>query len=146
MALLWFIPARRACRCLLRYGSGLFLGAALAALGNDGIWDSRLHLPGIHGEVHAVATRDTDVYAGGEFTSADGVIVNNIAHWNGTNWEPMGGGVNGRVNAIAVWGTDVIAAGTFTNAGGVDANFIARWDGNAWSPLGSGISGTRVEA
>jgi len=124
----------------------LFLLAAFAARGNDAIWDSRFYLPGIHGEVHAVATRDADVYAGGEFTSADGVIVNNIARWNGTNWEAMGAGVNGRVNAIAVWGTDIIAAGTFTNAGEVDANLIARWDGNAWSPLGSGISGTRVEA
>jgi hypothetical protein len=120
--------------------------SALAARGNNGIWDSRFHLPGIHGEVHAVATRDTDVYAGGEFASADGVIVNNIAHWNGTNWEAMGSGVNGPVNAIAMWGTDVIAAGTFTMAGKVNANLIARWDGNVWSPLGSGILGTRVEA
>jgi len=149
MALPWFIPGRRACRCLLRSGSGLFLGAALAARGNNGIWDTRFHLPGIHGEVHAVATRDTEIYAGGEFTSADRVIVNNIAHWNGTNWVPMGGGVNGRVNAIAVWGTDVIAAGTFTKAGAldaIDASLIARWDGSEWSALGSGIAGARVEA
>lgn len=146
MAPPWFLPLLRACRTLLRFGSGLFLGTVLAAHGSDRIWDSRFHLPGIHGEVHAIATRDKDIYAGGEFASADGVLVNNIAHWNGTNWTPMGSGVSGRVNAIALWGTDVIAAGTFTNAGGLPANLIARWDGNAWSSLGNGIVGTRVEA
>src|SRR5690349_13619029 len=105
MALPWCPPALRECRSFLWFCSSFLLGAALAARG-DGIWDSRFHLPGIHGQVHAVATRDKDIYAGGEFTSADGLLVNNIAHWNGTNWEAMGDGVNGRVNAILVWGTD----------------------------------------
>src|SRR6266511_6089719 len=143
MALPWSFLAVRTSRSFL--WSGLILVAALAARGNDRAWDSRFHLPGIHGDVHAVATRDTDIYAGGEFATADGVAVNNIAHWNGTNWMAMGGGVNGRVNAIAVEGSDVFAAGTFTQAGGLEANRIARWDGTAWCPLGSGIAGARVE-
>jgi len=124
----------------------LFLSAQLSAHGNDVIWDARFHLPGIRGEVHAIATSGKDIFAGGEFASADGVVVNNIAHWNGTNWAAMGDGLNGRVNAIVVWGTDVIAAGTFTKAGELDASLVARWDGNVWLPLGSGIIGTRVEA
>src|SRR5262245_39366594 len=87
MACLQRFPAPYVGRALLGPGFGLFLGASLLAHENDGIWDSRFYLPGIHGEVRAIATRGTEIYAGGEFTSADGLLVNNVAHWNGTNWE-----------------------------------------------------------
>ena len=75
-----------------------------------------------------------------EFHTAGGVIVNNIAKWNGSSWSALGSGVNGNVNAIVVSGSDVYAGGWFTTAGGVSANRIAKWNGTSWSALGSGVN------
>jgi hypothetical protein len=66
------------------------------------------------------------LYAGGDFTSAGGVPVNNIARWNGASWSDVGGGVTGdadaAVNALTVLddgsGPALYAGGWFTNAGG----------------------------
>ena len=91
--------------------------------------------------VFALAVSGTDAYAGGKFTTAGGVKVNNIAKWNGTNWSALGTGMDYAVNALAVSGTDVYAGGWFTTAGGVPANHIAKWDGTSWSALGTGMDG-----
>lgn len=93
------------------------------------------------------------VFAGGYFTTADGVIVNSIAKWDGGAWSALGSGMGGGrfqgvVHALVVFddrsggGPALYACGTFTTAGGVPANNIAKWDGVAWSALGSGLNGT----
>ena len=81
------------------------------------------------------------MYAGGEFTEAGSVTVNNIARWDGDNWHALGSGVNGRVKALII-GSDgyLYAGGDFIEAGGVTVNNIARWDGSDWHALGSGVN------
>jgi hypothetical protein len=93
--------------------------------------------------VLALAVAGSDLYAGGDFTTAGGVSANGIAKWNGTTWSALGSGMNefGTVRALAVSGTDVYAGGSFATAGGVSANCIAQWNGSAWRALGSGMSG-----
>ncbi|MBX7206724.1 MAG: hypothetical protein K1X78_00315 [Verrucomicrobiaceae bacterium] len=93
--------------------------------------------------VDALAVKDGDLYAGGEFTAAGGVTVNNIARWNGSAWSALGSGVDAWVSSLAVTGSgNLYAGGTFATAGGLAANCIARWDGSSWFPLGSGMSGS----
>ena len=92
------------------------------------------------------------LYAGGWYEAAGGALANSIARWDGTSWQPVGGGVTnltfgytGVVRALAVHddgsGPGLYAAGTFSAAGGVPAANVARWDGTSWSPLGAGIAG-----
>ena len=82
-----------------------------------------------------------NLYAGGSFTNAGGVLANNIAKWDGTTWSALGTapdfGVSNTVNALAVDGGNLYAGGNFTTAGGVPVNRIAKWDGTAWSALGT---------
>jgi hypothetical protein len=136
--------------CSCRVIVGILFGAASALMAlaaqPDGFWDERFFLPGINGEVRAIAVSGQTLYVGGQFTSADDVTVTNIANWNGTNWSAFGGGVNGPINAIAVHGDDVFVGGAFTTAGGAPASRIAKWNGAAWSPLGGGITGASVNA
>ena len=89
---------------------------------------------GVGGPVHAIAMSGSNVYVGGTFTNAGGVVANNIALWDGTAWHALGGGLLGQpgsessvyggapsadvVHAIVVDGNKVYAAGSFTNAGG----------------------------
>jgi hypothetical protein len=90
--------------------------------------------------VWALAVSGTNLFVGGQFTSAGGVSATNIAHWNGTSWSAVGSGVNGAVLALAVSGTNLFAAGAFTMAGGVLVNHIAQWNGSSWSALGLGVN------
>jgi len=115
-------------------------------------WNAR---PGVSGGVGVLAVYDDGsgaaLHAGGSFTSADGVIVNGIAKWDGTLWHvhsgPSGSGVSGWVRELAVYddgtGEALYAGGFFASAGGVIVNGIAKWDGVSWSAL-SGPSDTGV--
>ena len=76
-----------------------------------------------------------DIIAAGNFTTAGGVVVNNIARWNGTAWSPLGTGVSGTsspsatvtfVTALAMLANgDVVAGGEFATAGGLGSAYLA---------------------
>ena len=122
----------------------IFASWRAAAASADSNWDNRFNLPGVDGNVHALATNGNNVYVGGDFISAGGdPTIQRIARWNGTNWFALGQGVNGTVKAIAVSGTTVYVGGQFyaeTNTDGSTTNvyFVAKWDGSAWSGFGNG--------
>jgi len=91
-----------------------------------------------------------DLIAGGSFSlTASGDSVHCIARWDGTSWQPFGGGMDGGhgtglsdcappwVFALTVWNGDLIAGGSFETAGGVRALRVARWDGTSWHAMGS---------
>jgi hypothetical protein len=83
------------------------------------------------------------LYAGGQFTTADGQPANNIAKWDGLSWSPLSTGLEGgpapAVQALAVFddgtGPALYVGGTFHVAGGLVSGNFARW-GNA-PPTGS---------
>lgn len=95
--------------------------------------------------VHAFATApDGTVYAGGSFTSIDGVAVSRIARQQGSAWQPLGIGVNNTVDAIGIaWNGDVYVGGSFSMAGGIATSGFARWDGTAWATVPGGLSSIR---
>jgi hypothetical protein len=84
-----------------------------------------------------------DLYAAGQFDSAGGVPVNNIARWDGTSWSAVGSGILGTsytIDDMAVYNGALYAAGRFDSAGGNLVNSIAKWDGTQWSDIGGGVS------
>lgn len=97
---------------------------------------------GTSGNVNAVIVYNGTLVAAGNFTTAGGNTVNNIAAWNGTSWSPLGTGTNGVVYALAIFGNQLTVAGGFTTAGGNPSNRIARWNGTNWTPLGLGTNDT----
>jgi hypothetical protein len=81
-----------------------------------------------------------NLYAGGNFTTAGGASVNNIARWDGATWSALGAGVSGWVQALTFdQSGNLYAAGAFVTAGGSSASRLARWNGSAWSSFGSGL-------
>jgi hypothetical protein len=95
--------------------------------------------------VYALAASGSDVYVGGDFTTAGGIGAENLAKWSGSAWSPLGGGLGGNwefsVRALAVSGSDVYAVVTYGGIWRQGANSISKWDGSAWSPLGALLSG-----
>jgi len=110
--------------------------------------------------VSALTVYNGQLIAGGSFTKAGDASANNIARWDGTNWQPLDRGVSGGpypfVSALTVYNGQLIVGGKFTNAGvargcashacGIAANNIARWDGTNWQALGSGVNNYIVYA
>ncbi|MBL9079732.1 MAG: hypothetical protein JNL08_19680 [Planctomycetes bacterium] len=72
-----------------------------------------------------------------ESTSAE------LAHWDGTEWRPLGPGLDAAVRAAAVLPSgDCVLAGDFSQAGDIRAERIVRWHSDGtWSALGAGLDG-----
>lgn len=88
---------------------------------------------------------------GGNFKKENSTILNGIAQWSGSNWQPMGIGVwatpaidsagNGG-NGLTEYKNNFYSAGSFFGAGGSYigetthiCGHIAKWNGTAWNPL-----------
>lgn len=88
------------------------------------------------------------LYVGGFFRRAGGVVVRNLAMWDGAAWHDVGGGVGGtnaRALALEIMdpdesgplGPQLFVGGTFSTAGPVAARRIARFDGTLWHSMGN---------
>lgn len=109
---------------------------------------------GLSSEVFAVVTHDDGsgpaLYAGGRFTFADGINVNRVAKWDGSQWSPLissngsAGIGNSYVQTMASYddgnGAALYVGGFFTQAGGSSARYIAKWNGIDWESLLSGTN------
>ena len=124
------------------------------AVWEDGKW-SVLEGPGgvgVDGPVRALRFWDDGtgpaLYVGGDFTSAGGVAVLNIARWKNGEWSALGPasapGVsdNREYSILQVMdilpfedgpGSTLYVNGYFETAGDQPANGLARWNGAAWS-------------
>ncbi len=100
--------------------------------------------------VYALAVYNGNLIAAGEFDSAGGKLVNNIAAWNGTSWSALGNGIRvgntGGIYSLAVFNGNLIVGGTFDSAGSNLVNDIAEWNGSSWSSLGKGMSGSLISS
>ena len=89
-------------------------------------------IPGADSAVRAaVVDASSNLYIGGDFIVAGGVVANRIAKWNGSNWSALNSGLGGAggdyglsVYALAVSGNDLYAGGNFTTAGKVSATNV----------------------
>ncbi len=142
----WFIVV------LCVAGSAILAGSGFASAQSCD-WAPGFFSPDVHeGDVEAVVSWDDGngaaVYVSGGFDVIGGVVANNIARWDGSEWHALtgssGSGTDGFVRAMTVYGGDLIVAGSFDEAGGLVANNIARWDGSEWHAL-IGSSGTGVQ-
>jgi len=136
---------------VLAYRIAKWDGSSWSALGSGMSGGFDIH-------IHALMVFDDgsgsgpSLYAGGLFNRAGGVLVNNIAKWDGLSWSALGLGMNGSVFALTVFddgsdsGPGLYAGGNFSSAGGVPINRVAKWDGISWSSLGEGLTGGSVRA
>ena len=108
-------------------------------------WTEGFAPGGLDGSVDALATFDDGsgprLYAGGQFTEANGVVSGHVARWNGTQWEPLASQLSGSVRALTVYdagsGAQLYAGGTNVLPGAD----IAAWNGASWTPVAAGPSG-----
>ena len=80
------------------------------------------------------------VYAGGQFTTANGTTANYIAYWDKNNWGTMAGGIDAIVRDVVV-GRDgfVYIANLFLTPSLTQSAYrAAQWNGQSWQSLNLG--------
>ncbi len=97
---------------------------------------------GLNGPVNTLIYNNDTWFVGGDFTMADGVLVNHIARWTNNEWRSLQTGLNGAVRALGVHNNVLYVGGDFTEVGSQTVNHIVRWDGVSWQALGAGVNGT----
>jgi hypothetical protein len=121
---------------------GVSMIVAAAGLAQGQSFSNTLGQPGFTGSyVASFAAWDDGtgeaLYATGSFTVPNVTGTQNLAKWNGSGWESVGGGlIDQYSNSITVFQGDLIAGGYFNSAGGVaDTEKLARFDGTQWNSM-----------
>ncbi|HEY0455118.1 MAG TPA: hypothetical protein VGE41_02020 [Verrucomicrobiae bacterium] len=118
------------------YAVGNFLWAGRISATNIAKWDGKYWSPlglGLNSanvggaDVSSLFASGSNIYAGGDFSSAGTTNARNIAEWDGSSWSPLGPGGNAPVSAIIEWSDELYASFGPT---------IARWNGTFWSSVG----------
>ena len=138
-----------------RSGPSLYLVSDNFRTSNVERWNGSLWLPigAADDLIHDLWAFDDGtgpaLYAGGEFSSIDGVLAEGAAKWDGVRWTPLGAGVAG-AEYSGVYdftsfdrgsGAMLYALGSFVAAGETSAAGIAGWDGTSWYPVVTGGGG-----
>jgi hypothetical protein len=137
------------------YAGGRFNQADNQAANNIARWDGSKWnalgngLVGQSGSLISVNGLASDgrgnIFAGGRFSSAGGISVNNLAKWNGDEWLDVGGGIQSTkdspilVKSIIADGNDIYISGTFDIAGGTPVASAAKWNGSYFENLKGGF-------
>jgi len=95
-----------------------------------------------NGGLRSLAVYNNDLYVTGTFDTINGININHIARFDGTNWYSLGSGFGGTSiypQSMIVYNNMLYVCGRFTSVDGLPVNNIARWDGASWSALGTGL-------
>jgi hypothetical protein len=95
--------------------------------------------------VYALTIHNGELIAAGSFSHTGNTSIGNVARWDGSAWQSMGGGFTAftfapTVFALTVYNGELIAAGAFQYAGNTPVANIARWDGTAWQAVGTDLN------
>ncbi len=120
---------------VIHTGVASYSSGSLSSLGCGFEWDcaSPLGMGALANPIVSVVAWSGELYAGGSFTSSNGLALNNVARFDGANWQPLLTGCDGPVYSLRAYPDGLYAAGWFTYADTVEANGLARWDGLQWN-------------
>ena len=108
---------------------------------------------GLSNEPDSLANFNNQIYAGGNFGSANGsaTFVSGFTRWTGSTWQALGtagtgissGAAPPHVFSMNVFNEVLYLGGLFDLAGGIDCHGIAKFDGTTFSPVAApgGVDG-----
>lgn len=140
---------------LLAFGGAFdsvdWVGAIVSFERNVAVQNNGLPVRAVDGPVNALVATGVGLFAGGEFSRAGEVRVNNVAHYGivASSWLDVAGGLGGATSpgspefvrtVFQRANGQIVAAGRFSSsAAGVPMNSIAAWNGTSWERLGNGL-------
>lgn len=97
------------------------------------------------GDVSCIMGYNNNLIIAGEFDTINGIPANNIALWDGANWQNLSEGITGDIECMQVFNEELYVAGRISNAGGLSIEKIAKWNGTEWSTVGLATSEVAYE-
>ncbi|MCP4583429.1 MAG: HYR domain-containing protein [candidate division Zixibacteria bacterium] len=129
-------------KALGEYNGNLVAGGDSVAILEDTVWNVLVDGPGE--AIYGFANWQNKLVVCGDFDfTATGILVNNIAWWDGAIWGPFGLGLRyqsadyGYVDVAVVYHDTLIAGGKYN-----PPPYICGWGDYNWKELGSGVEGT----
>lgn len=113
---------------------GLWDGSNWAAVGAN----EQFKKNSFSGTIMAITLYNGELIAAGLFDSVAGIPANNIARWDGTQWNSMGNGFDERVYTLQFYNGELYAGGEFNHSGNDTIYNISKWDGTNWVRLSQG--------
>ncbi len=98
----------------------------------------------LNGSVNALKVFNGSLYAGGSFTTANGLSSGGLARWDGTAWNIVGGSFSGTVYCLELYGTQLVIGGTYPGLSG--SPNLASYNGTAYATIGTGGTNGPVRA
>jgi len=90
--------------------------------------------------INAINKYNGDIIIAGNLNDYNGTALNNVAKWDGSAWQPLGGGLSSNVRCMAVYNSELYVGGSFYTAGGQPAKYIAKWNGTNWSDVSGSVT------
>ncbi len=106
---------------------------------NNGVYTWHDMGSGVNGVVNAIVSYNSNIYVGGTFSLAGGNAVNDVAKWDGTNWQAVGC-LSGTVKDLMVYNGSLYASGLFDICNSATNVNFAKWDGTNWTAI-TGLNG-----
>lgn len=82
--------------------------------------------------VRALTVFNGKLIAGGDFSSAGGQNVNNIAQWDGASWMSMGTGSESSVFSFAIFRSELCVGRREVTPDGKWVSSLVNWNGSTW--------------
>jgi PKD repeat protein len=82
--------------------------------------------------VSVLKVYNNNLYAGGGFSTFEGIAANGIVKWNGISWSMLEEGVIGGVYTLSEYNGDLYVGGNFVTAGNSPCYRIAKWIVSTW--------------
>lgn len=123
----------------------------VAALPGDEYWSSDYGRGGVWGRTYSIGGYQSDLVIGGRFSFAGSTPALNIARWNGSGWQAIGGGVGtydelSIVSSVVEFEGKLVVGGSRLGRAGEDTLLgmqAAYWDGSGWHGMSTGdLSGS----
>ncbi len=90
--------------------------------------------------INDVIEFNSQIVIGGSFL-ADSLYLNNIARWDGSDWQPFAQGMMGGINTMTIFNNQLYAGGGYLTIPNLtNPGKIVRWDGVAWNKLNNGVT------
>ncbi len=128
------------------YAAGFLSASGNTPLSNVARWDeaSQQWMPvgsGLNLTVYTMVSFNGSLYTGGFFTSnGDGVSINRVARFDGTDWVQVGAGFNNVVLDMTVFNDELYAAGSFILSSPNITQRVAKLDSEGvWRSVGNGL-------
>jgi hypothetical protein len=120
----------------------IIIAAAVFLIQSLAFAQSWVQIDDLNSTVYALANVNDKIYAGGDFSSSEGLGISpHISTYNHNKWQYVGSGLDGTVYSIIGYNNEVIAAGENLIDSLGASSHVLRYSSGQWIVVGGNLNG-----